>query len=115
VRDDGLVVNIQNAGDFVLRSDFHALIRDLVQPCGGAPVHEPVASVSLAMLAGTGGLAPSSAFAKPPAETSPAAKWLLLGSLLCALLELPARRRRSQAVAADSRGADPAAAARKVA
>jgi hypothetical protein len=110
-----VAIPVSVAGDFVLRPDFHALMRELAQPCGGAPTYEPMPSPSLAMLAGTGGMAPSSAFAKPPAETSPATKWLLLGSLLCALLELPARRRRGRDPVAGSREADPVAPSRKVA
>lgn len=110
-----VAIPVSAAGDFVLRPDFHALVRDLVQPCGGAPAYEPAAPASLAMLAGAGGLAPSSAFAKPPAETSPAAKWLLLGSLLCALLELLARRRQGRATVAEGREFDRAAPSRKVA
>lgn len=102
-----VAIPVSVAGDFVLRPDFHALIRELAQPCGGAPAYEPLAPASMAMLAGTGGLAPSGAFAKPPAEIPPAAKWLLLGSLLCALLELLARRRRGLELVADSREADP--------
>ncbi|MGK2935661.1 MAG: BatA domain-containing protein [Gemmatimonadaceae bacterium] len=102
-----VAIPVSAAGDFVLRPDLHALIRELAQPCGGALAYEPFAPASIAMLAGTGGLAPSAAFAKPPAEISPAAKWLLLGSLLCALLELLARRRRGRELVTDSREADP--------
>ena len=110
-----VAIPVSAAGDFVLRPDFHALVRELVQPCGGVPAFEPASSASLTMLAGTGGLAPSSAFAKPPAETSPAAKWLLLGSLLCALLELLARRRQGRGMAADGREGDRVAPSRKAA
>lgn len=110
-----VAIPVSMAGDFVLRPDFHALIRELAQPCGGTPAYESMSPASLAMLAGTGGLAPSRTFAKPPAETSPAAKWLLLGSLLCALLEMVARRRRGRDVVDDLRGADPLAPSRKVA
>jgi hypothetical protein len=110
-----VAIPVSVAGDFVLRPDFHALIGELVQPCGGTPAYEPISPASLAMLAGTGGLAPSGAFAKPPAEISPATKWLLLGSLLCALLELLARRRRGRDAVAESREAHPVAPSRKVA
>lgn len=110
-----VAIPVSGAGDFVLRPDFHALVRELMQPCGGAPAYEPAQPATLAMLAGSGGLAPSSAFAKPPAETPPAARWLLLGSLLCALLELFARRGRSRGMAANGREAEPAAPSRKVA
>lgn len=101
-----VAIPVSAAGDFVLRPDFHALIRELAQPCGGAPAYEPIAPASLAMLTGTGGLAPSGAFAKPPAEISPATQWLLFGSLLCALLELLARRRPGRELVVDSRDAD---------
>lgn len=110
-----VAIPVSVAGDFVLRPDFHALIRQLVEPCGGTPEYEPVSPASLVMLVGTGGLAPSGAFAKPPAETSPATKWLLLGSLLCALLELLARRRRGRDELAESRETAPVEPSRKVA
>jgi hypothetical protein len=109
-----VAIPVSAAGDFALRPDFHALLRELAQPCGGAPAYEPITASSMAMLAGTGGFAPSRSFAKPPAETSPAAKWLLLGSLACALLELLFRRRRAAGAIADPRG-EAAVAARKVA
>lgn len=109
-----VAIPVSVAGDFGLRPDFHGLIRELVQLCGGSPAYEPASPASMAMLAGTGGLAPSAAFAKPPAESPPTAKWLLLGALLCALLELLARRRARDVVAAAS-GADPAMPSRKVA
>ena len=108
-------IPVSAAGDFVLRPDFHALLRELAQPCGGAPAYEPVTGSTMAMLAGSGGLAPSSSFAKPPAETSPAVKWLLLASLACALLELLVRRRRAAGAVAGPRGEAAVAAARKVA
>lgn len=110
-----VAIPVSVAGDFVLRPDFHALIGELLHPCGGERAYELIPPASLATLAGTGGLAPSGVFAKPPAETSPAAKWLLLGSLLCALLELLARRRRRRDVVADIREADPHPPSRKVA
>jgi hypothetical protein len=110
-----VAIPVSVAGDFALRPDFHALLRELTQPCGGAPAYEPITASLMAMLAGTGGLAPASAFAKPPAETSPAAKWLLLASVACALLELLVRRRRAAGAMADPRGEADVAAARRVA
>lgn len=110
-----VAIPVSVAGDFVLRPDFHALIRELAEPCGGAPAYEPLPPASLATLAGPAGLAPSGAFGKPPVEISPAAGWLLLGSLVCALLELLARRGQGRDAVADARGADPIAPSRKVA
>ncbi len=109
-----VAIPVSAAGDFALRPEFHALLRELAQPCGGAPAYEPISAGDMAMLAGTGGLAPSSSFARPPAETSPAAQWLLLASLACALLELLVRRRGAGMVA-DPRGEADVAAERKVA
>lgn len=110
-----VAIPVSGSGDFVLRPDFHALIRELVQPCGGTPAFEPISPASMAMLAGPDGLAPSGAFAKPPLEISPAAKWLLVGALLCALLELVARRRSELDTVAASREIGPVAPSRKVA
>ena len=109
-----VAVPVSAAGDFVLRPDFHAVLEDLVQPCGGRPVFAPMTDASLAGLAGTGGLAPSHLFASPRPPSSPVTAWLLAGSVLCALLELLIRgdrRRGAQSgrllreAAADSRKA----------
>ena len=86
-----VAVPVSAAGDFVLRPDFHAALRDLVQACGGATALGPMSDASLAMLAGSGRLAPSKLFAPPRPGFSPVATWLLIASLLCALLELLVR------------------------
>jgi len=90
-----VAVPVSPGGDFVLRPDLHSALHDLVQPCGGATGFDRMTAASLAMLAGTGRLAPASLFAKPRAAASPIARWLLLASLACALLELVVRRRGS--------------------
>lgn len=89
-----VAVPVSAAGDFVLRSDFHDVLRDLVQPCGGARAFTPMAGSSLAMLSGAGPLAPSRAFAQPRATPSWTAALLLIGAILSALLELLVRRGR---------------------
>lgn len=109
-----VAVPVSAAGDFVLRPDFHDVVRDLIQPCGGAQAFAPILEPSIAALAGSGPLAVSSAFAKPRPESSPLVQWLLVGAILCALLELLVRRDRRGAT---QRGEAPVAAseARKVA
>lgn len=109
-----VAVPVSAGGDFVLRPDFHAALGGLVQPCGGTPRYEPVPPASLAMLAGAGGLASAGSFAQPRRNGSPVAKWLLLASLACALLELFVRRRRAPETAA-ARGTGGEVAVRKVA
>ncbi|MGI8619359.1 MAG: BatA domain-containing protein [Gemmatimonadaceae bacterium] len=106
-------VPVSAAGDFVLRPDFHVLLRELMQPCGGAQMYAPVPAATLAMLGGGARLAPAGAFAQARIETSSLATWLLIASLACALLELPARRRRARGPMADLRESAPPA--RKVA
>lgn len=108
-------VPVSAGGDFVLRPDFHAVLRDLIQPCGGAPAYRPMPAASLSMVAGSGRLAPSGSFAQIRPDTSPIAKWLLIASLACALLELLVRRRRAPESIADARGEGGGAPARKVA
>ncbi|HUR91636.1 MAG TPA: hypothetical protein VMY38_03075, partial [Gemmatimonadaceae bacterium] len=87
-----VAVPVSAAGDFVLRPDFHDVLSDMVQPCGGARGFAPMSGSSLAMLAGAGPLAPSRAFAQPRATPSLTAALLLLGAILSALLELLVRR-----------------------
>lgn len=86
-----VAVPVSGGGDFVLRPEFHALLRELLQPCGGAVGLVPVPAATLAMLSGNGGLAAASAFARPQLEPSPLTKWLLIASLIAALLELLVR------------------------
>lgn len=89
-----VAVPVSAAGDFVLRPDFHDVVRDLVQPCGGARAFTPMAGSSLAMLTGRGPLAPSREFAQPRAEPSWTTALLLLSAIFTALIELLVRRGR---------------------
>lgn len=90
-----VAIPVSSGGDFVLRPEFHALLRELVQPCGGEARLAPIPAATLAMLEGNGGLAPASAFARPALEASPLTRWLLIASLVSALLELLARSSRA--------------------
>lgn len=110
-----VAVPVSAGGDFVLRPDFHAAVRDLVHACGGASAFAPIPGSASAMLGGTGQLAPSSSFAQPRADASLVAKWLLIASIACALLELLVRRQGASAAMADARGKGGSAPARKVA
>lgn len=110
-----VAIPVSPGGDFVLRPDFHAVLRDLVQPCGGAPGYDRMTAASLAMLAGTGRLAPANLFAKPRAAVSPTVKWLLFASLACALLELIVRRRSAKQLLEVARSGSGEPLARKVA
>lgn len=101
-----VAVPVSGGGDFVLRPEFHALLSELVQPCGGAARLLPIPAGTLALLRGTGGLAPAGAFAPPRLEASPLTKWLLLASLAAALLELLARSSRASRAPATSRNHD---------
>ena len=92
-----VAVPVSGGGDFVLRPEFHALLSELVQPCGGAARLVPIPAATLAALGGRGGLAPASAFASPRLDASPLTRWLLLASLASALLELLARSAASRA------------------
>lgn len=110
-----VAVPVSASGDFVLRPDFHAVLRELLQPCGGAPGFDPMPARESAMLAGAGALAPSSAFAAPQRARSPITTWLLIAALGCALLELVVRRGRSAGIGADERVVGGSAPTRKVA
>ena len=101
-----VAIPVSGGGDFVLRPDFHALLRELLEPCGGAAQLLPSAGPALAMLSGSGGLAPASAFARPRLEASPITKWLLIASLVAALLELLVRSPRGSRVAASREGSE---------
>lgn len=110
-----VAVPVSGGGDFVLRPDFHALLRELVEPCGGAAQLVPAPASALAMLSGSGGLAPASAFARPRLEGSPLTRWLLIASLIAALLELLVRAPRVSRTPATSRDRDESAFTRNVA
>ncbi len=88
-----VAVPVSGGGDFVLRPDFHSVVRDLLAPCGGARAYARMPAPALTILAGAGQLAAAEMFAQPRSTGSPATKWLLLAALACALLELVARRR----------------------
>lgn len=94
-----VAIPVPDAGDFVLRPDFHAALRALVGPCLGKAAGPPMSPAALAMLEGTGALAAGDAFARADREASPWAKWLLIAALACALLELLVRRARFPASA----------------
>lgn len=110
-----VAVPVSATGDFVLRPDFHAVLRELMQPCGGTTAYSTMPPTSLAMLRGPAALAPSTAFARPDRDLSTMTKWLLLAALACALLELLVRRIRSGQPVSAAQGAPRGASARKAA
>ena len=110
-----VAIPVSSGGDFVLRPEFHALLSELVLPCGGEARLVPIPAATLAMLEGNGGLAPASAFARPVLEPSPLTKWLLIGSLVSALLELLVRSSRVSRAPAASRSREESGAARRAA
>ena len=110
-----VAIPVSAAGDFVLRPDFHAVVRDLLQSCGGAQDFTFASDRPLAMLAGSGGLAPANLFAAPRPASSPIAVWLLIASMLSALLELLVRRRRRARAHADRTASESGSTSRKAA
>lgn len=90
-----VAIPVSAAGDFVLRPDFHAAVRALLQPCGAMRAQEAMSPASLALLQGTGPLASAGAFARAERDSSVWTKWLLLAALACALFELLLRAVRS--------------------
>jgi hypothetical protein len=109
-----VAIPVPDAGDFVLRPDFHAALRALLGPCLGKAAGPPLPPSALVMLEGTGALAAGDAFARADREASPWAKWLLMAALACALLELLVRRTRLP-VSADSGASSGDSPARKAA
>lgn len=91
-----VAVPVSAAGDFVLRPDFHSVLRDLVQPCGGARQYAALPPSALAMLRGPPAAAQATAFAAREGDTSRLAMWPLLAALACALLELAVRGTRTK-------------------
>lgn len=89
-----VAIPVATGGDFALRPDLHSILRELVQPCGGAPILQRAAVPSLAKLAGTGALATPDMFAPPDHDTAMLAKWLMIAALLSALLELIVRGKK---------------------
>lgn len=110
-----VAIPVSPAGDFVLRPDFHAVLRDLVEPCGGASGFAPMSAEALAMLAGAGGLAPANLFGPPRPVTSTPGAWLLAASLMCLLLEMLIRGRRGVGVNSKSGGREAVGDERKAA
>ncbi|MGI8620116.1 MAG: BatA domain-containing protein [Gemmatimonadaceae bacterium] len=93
-----VAIPVAAGGDFALRPELHSALRELVQPCGGAPALQRAAASSLAKLAGAGALATPGMFAPPDRDTATLAKWLMIAALLCALLELIVRGRKKVSV-----------------
>jgi len=89
-----VAVPVASGGDFALRPDLHAALRELVQPCGGARALQRAPVASLARLAGSGALATPGMFAPPDRDTATLAKWLMAAALFSALLELVVRGRK---------------------
>jgi len=95
-----VAIPVESAGDLVIRSEFIALVREIVAPCGESRSTRPLASTLIASLGGRGKLAPSDAFTARQDIASPLAPWLLGIALAAALAELLVRRRSPNPVAA---------------
>jgi len=83
-------VPLAAAGDLPLRASFHALLRALLAPCGGARDLAPLPDSALGWLRGTG--AATVAVTRDPATRSPFVPWLLGAALLLLVVELVVRR-----------------------
>ena len=95
-----VAIPVASAGDLVIRSEFIALVREIVAPCGESRSTKPLASTLIASLGGRGQLAASDAFTAREDIASPLAPWLLGIALAAALAELLVRRRSPSPVAA---------------
>lgn len=85
-------IPVANVGDFVIRPEFVALLKDIAAPCEEPHSSEPAATAVMASLGGGTSLAPSDVFAARNDITSPLAPWLLGIALAAALGELLLRR-----------------------
>lgn len=90
IRDVGILID--PASDLTLRPSFRRFAAAMLAPCGGTRDLSPIDSATLRTLAGTGPLAPASAFASRADVSSSWSPWLLTLGALLLILELAARR-----------------------
>jgi len=88
-----IAIPVTAAGDLAIRHDFVRLVETLSQRCSRFSALIPANRTDVARLAGTGGLAPRSAFQSPGDTRSSLAPYLLALAILAAIAELLVRRR----------------------
>jgi hypothetical protein len=98
-----VAISVNPVGDLPIRNDFVRLVRTLSAGCSTARPSRAMPQASLAALEGKGGLAPRDAFSPGADVRSSLAPWLFGVALVAALLELVVRRRKDEAVVAESR------------
>jgi hypothetical protein len=108
-RDNGgscarsVAIPVTSIGDLVIRDDFGRLVSALVGPCATHAAISVADPQRIARLAGSGALAPRSAFQPRADSRSRLAPWLFAIALLASVAEVLLRRRRaSEAVTASS-------------
>jgi hypothetical protein len=89
-----VAVPVPAAGDLVIRKDFERFVAALSGDCASVTAAMPADDARVAMLAGTGGLAPREAFRPREDLRSALAPWLLGIAIVAAIAELFVRRRR---------------------
>jgi hypothetical protein len=87
-----VAIPVTLAGDLVIRPEFVRLVEAIAAPCGDRLSPTPLAAPIVASLAGSGRLAPGSAFAAREDVSSPLAPWLFGIALAAAIGELLVRR-----------------------
>jgi hypothetical protein len=90
IRD--VAVLIDDASDVALRAPFRRFALDLLAPCGGRRLTQPLGSALVASLAGNGGLASAASLRDPAHESSRWTPWLLAAAALLLMAELAIRR-----------------------
>ena len=96
-------VPVTPIGDLAIRGDFVAFVRAIAGPCLNDLPFVSIGEAGLAMLRGSGGLAPRDAFSPRSDTRSWLAPWLLVLALVCATGELVVRRRKVRDIAYEAR------------
>lgn len=94
-----VAIPVTPVGDLPVRREFVRFVASVAGRCAWRTALLPADPAAVARLEGSGGLAPRSAFQPMTDARSDLAPWLLALSLLAAVAELFARRRRQSGVA----------------
>lgn len=106
-----VAVPVTAVGDLAIRRDFVRFVESQAGSCAGAVAPTPMNAQQLAVIEGSGGLAPREAF-RPRADAhSWLAPWLLGLALLGAVAELFLRRRKQAAAGKNEKVSTPMASA----
>jgi hypothetical protein len=97
-----VAIPVTPIGDLVIRDDFVRFVSALVGPCASQAALVTADRQRIVRLAGSGGLAPRSAFQPGADSRSSLAPWLLALALLASIAELMVRRGRASQVATTS-------------